>query len=120
MNNLQNALGRNLVFTAKALRAAFEETLAQNGGSLGTFSKGRMVPEFEQAAFSLPVGQLSEPIKTKFGYHIIRVDSKTEKSFDDVKADLEKQMKPQMAQQAVQDIRKQTQTTLDDNYFGTK
>ena len=37
MNNLQNGLGRNLVFTAKALRAAFEETLAQNGGSLGTW-----------------------------------------------------------------------------------
>ena len=37
MNNLQHAIGRNLVFTAKALRAAFEETLAANGGSLGTW-----------------------------------------------------------------------------------
>jgi parvulin-like peptidyl-prolyl isomerase len=79
-----------------------------------------MVPEFEQAAFSLPVGQLSEPIKTKFGYHIIRVDSKAEKTFDDVKDSLEKQLKPQMAQQAAQEIRKQAQVTLDDAYFGSK
>jgi len=107
-------------FAALAKLESDDVETGKNGGSLGTFSKGRMVPEFEQAAFSLPVGQLSEPIKTKFGYHIIRVDSKTDKTFDDVKVDLEKQMKPQMAQQAVQDIRKQTQTTLDDAYFGAK
>ena len=105
-------------FGALAKEESDDTGTAQNGGSLGTFSKGRMVPEFEQAAFSLPIGQLSEPVKTKFGYHIIRVDATSEKSFDDVKDSLEKQMKPQMAQQAAQEIRKQTQVTLDDNYFG--
>ena len=42
-----------------------------NGGSLGEFGRGQMVPEFEQAAFGLDVMEISEPVQTQFGYHVI-------------------------------------------------
>jgi peptidyl-prolyl cis-trans isomerase C len=42
------------------------------GGDLGAFSKGRMVPSFEEAAFELEVNQVSVPVRTQFGYHLIQ------------------------------------------------
>jgi foldase protein PrsA len=45
---------------------------AKREGNLGFFGRGRMVKEFENIAFKLKVGEISEPVKTKFGYHIIR------------------------------------------------
>lgn len=58
------------------------------GGNLGQFGRGQMVPEFEESAFSLELGVVSEPVKTQFGYHLIMVDSKQEAEvapFDKVK-----------------------------------
>lgn len=65
------------------------------GGDLGYFTRGRMVPEFEQAAFEMKKDEVSEPIQTQFGYHIIKVlDKKEEKPmlFDEVKDQLEQQL----------------------------
>ena len=48
----------------------------RNGGDLGYFGKNQMVLEFEKAAFELPVGEVSEPIQTQFGWHLIVVTDK--------------------------------------------
>lgn len=62
------------------LAAEFSEDpgSAVNGGDLGWFPKGMMVAEFEDAAFSLPIGEVSEPIQTQFGYHLIQVVERDE------------------------------------------
>ncbi|MBE7029407.1 MAG: peptidylprolyl isomerase [Clostridia bacterium] len=61
---------------------------SQNGGNLGQFTKGQMVPEFDNAVFSMSVGEILGPVKTQFGYHIIKLNSKNEAAkipFEDVK-----------------------------------
>ena len=65
---------------------------AQDGGDLGYFTKDQMVPEFSEVAFKLEKGALSEPVKSQFGWHVIKVEDKRERQppeFDKVKDQLE-------------------------------
>jgi foldase protein PrsA len=69
-----------------------------NGGSLGSFPKGRMVKPFENVAFALKVNEISQPVKTQFGYHVIEVTKKipgTTKTFEQAKSTIEQQLKYQ-------------------------
>jgi peptidyl-prolyl cis-trans isomerase D len=71
---------------------------AKNGGELGWIGRGRTVPEFEKAAYSLPKGQTSDLVKSSYGFHIINVEDKQDahvKSLSDVKAEIEQKVKEQ-------------------------
>jgi peptidyl-prolyl cis-trans isomerase D len=69
-------------FAEVARRESVDRGSAARGGQLGTMLRGQTVPEFEQAVWAAPVGQLTEPIRSDFGYHIIRVDRRTDEEAD--------------------------------------
>lgn len=105
-------------FAALAKAESDDARSGNNGGDLGSFKRDQMVPQFAQAAFSLPTGQVSEPVKTQFGYHLIKVEQHDVKAFDDVKPDLEKRIRPELARSAVENLQKQTPVVMDEGFFG--
>lgn len=81
---------------------------AENGGSLGEFERGVMVAEFDEAVFNLEEGQLSDLVKTEFGFHIIRLDGIVESTaapFEEVRDQLEMELRQQLALESYVDQR---------------
>jgi peptidyl-prolyl cis-trans isomerase C len=91
---------------------------AAKGGDLGEFKRGMMVPPFEAAAFASKVGEITEPVKSPFGYHVIKVESHTTKPLAEVKAEIIAKLKPDMARQVVEALRKDAKVNIDDSFFG--
>ncbi|MGA8991454.1 MAG: peptidylprolyl isomerase [Rhodoplanes sp.] len=82
--------GEDFATVAKALTD--DPPGKQDGGDLGYFTKDQMVPEFSEVAFKLDKGQVSEPIKTAFGWHIVKIEDKRKRAapeFDQVKDQIE-------------------------------
>jgi len=105
-------------FAALAKAESDDVGSGANGGSLGEFTRGRMVPPFDEAAFTLKVNDVSEPVKTQFGYHIIQVTKHDTKKMEDVKNEIADKVTPEMAQKSVEAIRDKASITFDQTYFG--
>jgi peptidyl-prolyl cis-trans isomerase C len=90
----------------------------ENGGDLGTFGAGQMVPEFDEVVFKAPVGQVTDPIKTAYGYHLILIEERKSKPFEDARGEIEQKIRPEMGQKAIEALKKKTAVVYDEGYFG--
>ena len=107
-------------FAQLATKFSEDDASKIKGGDLDFFPKGQMVPEFDKAAFSMQVGEISPLVRTQYGYHIIKLTDKkaaTTKSLDEVRAQIEDQIKWERAQGEAQriadDVAKSLKTPAD-------
>ena len=114
-DDLRKQLAGGADFAELARKESDDTVSGAQGGDLNVFGQGEMVPEFDKAAFALKEGEISDPVKTPFGYHIIQVTNVL--SFDELQQDIAGQSSPQI-QQLVEELRKNTNVQLDESYFG--
>ncbi|MGB3783609.1 MAG: peptidylprolyl isomerase [Priestia megaterium] len=111
-NEVEAKIKKGEDFASLAKEYSTDQQSAANGGDLGYFGEGQMVKEFEEAAYKLKKGEVSKPIKTEYGYHIIKlVDKKKVESFEKKKPELEQQIKRSKVDQA--EANKKIQKELD-------
>ncbi|MBY0600286.1 peptidylprolyl isomerase PrsA [Bacillus bingmayongensis] len=92
-NDIKKQLDEGASFEELAKQHSEDPGSKENGGDLGYFGPGKMVSEFEEAAYKLNVGEISKPIKSSHGYHIIKLTDKKElKPYDEVKDSIRKNL----------------------------
>lgn len=94
-------------FAAVAREVSTDEGSAQQGGDLGEFTRGRLVPEFERAAFDAEVGEIVGPVQTEFGFHVIKVTGRTSPTLDDVRDEVRAELTEQARTEAQQAFRRE-------------
>jgi peptidyl-prolyl cis-trans isomerase C len=106
-DDLLKQLKKGAAFADLAKKNSQDPGSAPNGGDLGFFSRGQMVPAFEAAAFALQPGQTSSVVETPFGYHVIRVSEAKpgrDLNFDEVKGQIDEYLKQQQRDQHSQEF----------------
>lgn len=103
-NEIMGRLENGEEFEAIAMTESMDDGSAIKGGDLGYFSKGSMIAEFEEVAFSLEPGEISDLVKTEVGYHIIRLDDKKD-SYEDLEEEIKQTMRDQKYQEKIYELR---------------
>ena len=106
-------------FAKLAKAESDDEGSAVEGGDLGSFTRGKMVGPFEQAAFALKEGEVGQPVRSQFGWHVIQVTGRFD-TYEKLADVLKQQLGPQRAQQFVQELRGQYKVQLNDAVLGPR
>jgi peptidyl-prolyl cis-trans isomerase C len=87
------------------------------GGDMGEIRHGQVVPSLEEAVCAMNPGEISQPVKTAFGYHVIRMESKDAKDFQELKGDLEPKYRAEAAKKMIDDLIAKTKVIKDKEYY---
>ncbi|WP_240376432.1 peptidylprolyl isomerase [Bacillus piscicola] len=118
-NKVINKLKDGEEFVKLAEKYSKDPGSAENGGDLGTFRRGEMVEEFEKAAFSLEPGEISEPVKTENGYHVIEVLDKKD-TYKKLEKDIEETMRQEQAksgEEVMQELREEAKINMKESSY---
>ena len=88
IEEIKKQLDSGADFAELAKKYSEDTSNAENGGDLGWFGKGVMVKEFEDAAFALDIGKVSAPVRTRYGFHLIKVEDKRVRTFEQAQSDV--------------------------------
>ncbi|MBM7643811.1 foldase protein PrsA [Scopulibacillus daqui] len=118
-DKIEQKLKKGEDFSKLAKENTTDTATKDSGGDLGWFKKGEMDPAFEKAAFKLKVGQVSDPVKTQYGYHIIKLTGKKD-SYKELKPEVKQavlQKKAKPAQEVLQNLVKKGDVKIKDKQF---
>jgi peptidyl-prolyl cis-trans isomerase C len=104
-------------FAAIAKSESDDNGSAPNGGDMGEIHHGQIVPTLEEALCKMTPGDLSDPIKTPFGYHLIQLQSNDGQDFEALKPILEKKYRAEMAKKAIDEMIAKTKVVKDKEYY---
>jgi peptidyl-prolyl cis-trans isomerase C len=102
-NDILNKINSNEMTFEAAASAHSTCPSKDAGGDLGTFTRGQMVPEFEEAVFNMNKGEVTGPVKTQFGYHLIKLENRQaggESEYEEVKNEIERSLMYQKQSEA--------------------
>ncbi|HUK55134.1 MAG TPA: peptidylprolyl isomerase [Nitrospiria bacterium] len=111
--NLKQQLNAGADFAELARKFSQDARSGPTGGDLGYFTKGRMIPEIANAAFRLRVNEISEPVKSYYGYHLIKVtDAPEAKRFEELPTPVLEEIKRAVLQEEIQALRAANNVTV--------
>ena len=114
--SIKSRIDKGEDFAAIARAESDDTGSGAEGGDLGVVTRGKMVGPFEQATFALKKGEVSDPVRTQYGYHIIQAMDKTSPTFEQAK----RRVSQRRFEMMVDELKKQGNPVYDDSFFGKK